>query len=77
MKHDKKTQRSAVLARVAANRNLEEEDDDIVRNMTNLILHKQEQSNLPWDKNVLDLDTATNSNVTNVMRASTSKRQPF
>lgn len=77
MKHDKKTQRSAVLARVAANRNLEEEDDDIVRNMTNLILHKQEQSNLPWEKNVLDLDTATNSNVTNVMRASTSKRQPF
>lgn len=77
MKHDKKTQRSAVLARVAANRNLEEEDDDIVRNMTNLILHKQEQSNLPWEKNVLDLETATNSNVTNVMRASTSKRQPF
>lgn len=77
MKHDKKTQRSAVLARVAANRNLEEEDDDIVRNMTNLILHKQEQSNLPWEKNFLDLETATNSNVTNVMRASTSKRQPF
>ena len=77
MKHDKKTQRSAVLARVAANRNLEEEDDDIVRNMTNLILHKQEQFNLPWEKNLLELDTATNSNVTNVMRASTSKRQPF
>lgn len=71
MKHDKKTQRA--LHKASANGNREEEDDDIVRNMTNLILHKQDQQ--PWEQNLLDLDTA---NSTNVMRPSTiSKRQPF
>jgi hypothetical protein len=46
MKHDKKIQRQAVNA-ARANVN-QDDDDDIVRNMTNLILHKNDDSVKPW-----------------------------
>jgi hypothetical protein len=67
MKHDKKIQRQAVVANKAyAN---QEDDDDIVRNMTNLILHKNDESVKPWEKGMMALDTASNSCVTNVVRS--------
>ena len=67
MKHDKKIQRQAVNA-ARANVN-QDDDDDIVRNMTNLILHKNDDSVKPWQKGLMALDTATNSCVTNVVRS--------
>lgn len=44
MKHDKKIQRQ-IVGRVYQNPN---DDDDIVRNMTNLILHKNDEGVKPW-----------------------------
>lgn len=46
MKHDKKIQRQAVIAARAGLAN--EDDDDIVQNMTNLILHKNDDGVKPW-----------------------------
>lgn len=59
MKHDKKTQRNYA----AAHARNEENDDDIVRNMTNLILNKGEESTKPWEKSLMQMETALNSNI--------------
>lgn len=64
MKLDKKIQRQQVQAARAA-----DDEDDIVRNMTNLILHKNDETVKPWEKGMMTLDTAANSSITNVMRA--------
>jgi len=68
MKHDKKIQRAARIA------NREEDDeDDIVHNMTNLILNnKGEESNIR-KAGLLALDTAANTITTNVMRSNAVK----
>jgi hypothetical protein len=54
MKHDKMTQRKAA-GRVQGD-NAEDDDDDIVRNMTNLILHKDAAK--PWEQCLMEVDTA-------------------
>lgn len=46
MKHDKKIQRQVL--NVARAELMNQDDDDIVRNMTNLILRKDEESGKQW-----------------------------
>lgn len=44
-----------------------------MQNMTNLILHKNDESVIkPWQKGIMALDTASNSISTNVLRAGPS-----
>ena len=64
MKHDKKIQRQAVVMAARAEANLDD-DDDIVRNMTNLILHKNEEQVKPWEKSMMALETASNTCISN------------
>lgn len=47
MKYDKKTQRVAQKANIDS---LLNDEDDIIRNMTNLILHKNDLGVKPWEK---------------------------
>lgn len=56
MKHDKKTQKNYGAAHA---QNAAEDDDDIVRNMTNLILNNKaaEDSHKPWEKGLLEAST--------------------
>ncbi len=61
MKLDKKTQRQQVITRAA------DDEDDIVRNMTNLILHKNDESVKPWEKGLMSVDTAANSSISNIV----------
>ena len=68
MKHDKKIQRQAVIAARAGVANMED-DDDIVRNMTNLILHKNDEGVKPWQKGLLALDSASTTCLTNIVRS--------
>ena len=78
MKYDKKTQRAAQKVN---HDNLLNDEDDIIRNMSNLILHKNDHGIKPWEKGsnmFQQLDTAANSMIMNnhhninVMRVNTS-----
>jgi hypothetical protein len=58
MKLDKKIQRPVAVFHVR------EDEEDIIRNMNNLILNKKNRHDLPsWDKSVLELETAANSHL--------------
>jgi hypothetical protein len=80
MKHDKKIQR------VAANLNervvVMNVEDDIVRNMTNLILNKNDKAGFGvgggssmWDRSLLGMDTAANSTVMHNTSAALTRGQ--
>jgi predicted hydrocarbon binding protein len=70
MKHDKKIQR--VAPRAAGVRD-EDDEDDIIRNMTNLILNNKVEESSFRKANFLALDTAANTTSTNVMRSNAGK----
>lgn len=73
MKHDKKIQKLQVQQPRDQERFRDVDEDDIIQNMTNLILHKHDDSVVkPWQKGIMALDTATNSMSTNVLRAGPS-----
>jgi len=58
MKLDKKIQRPVAVFHVR------EDEEDIIRNMNNLILNKKQRLDLPsWDKSVMELETAANSHL--------------
>ena len=73
MKHDKKIQRQAFVAARAGLVN--EDDDDIVRNMTNLILHNKTEGPKPWEKGLMALDSASTTCVTNVVRTNFGEKK--
>ncbi len=66
MKHDKKIQRQAVVLAARGDANIDD-DDDIVRNMTNLILHKNDEQVKPWEKSMMALETASNTYNSNAL----------
>ena len=58
MKLDKKIQRPLAVFHVR------EDEEDIIRNMNNLILNKKQRFDMPsWDKSVLEVETAANSHI--------------
>lgn len=75
MKHDKKTNRVLQVNRREAAENMNDDQDDIVRNMTNLILHKKEEK--PWEKSLLDMDTAPNTTVMRANQFGGGKKKPL
>ena len=52
-----------------------EDDDDIVRNMTNLILHSKTEGPKPWEKGHMALDSASSTCVTNVVRTNFGEKK--
>ena len=52
-----------------------EDDDDIVRNMTNLILHNKTEGLKPWEKGLMALDSASTTCVTNVVRTNFGEKK--
>lgn len=70
MKHDKKIQKQQLQFAREQDRLRDVDEEDIMQNMTNLILHKNDDSVVkPWQKGIMALDTAANSISTNVLRA--------
>lgn len=76
LKLDKKTQRAAAAQR-PVDAGMGGDEDDIVRNMTNLILHKNEAPARPWEKSLMELDTAANSSIMNVLRSTGTASKGF